>query len=294
MVLSMTGFGYVNLESDIGNIEVCIKSINSKFLDLNIKLPYDYKNKEMEIRNILSKKLIRGKIDFYIKHLPLKDKEVITPVINRAVVLDYIEQLKSISPNCQDHMYLDMALSMPKIFKIDEQEEENETEISEINWKCFENAIELALEAIVNHRKEEGEAIKKDFLLRLEELERALTEIKEMDSDRIDSVKKRLRSNLNESEIKIDENRFEQEVIFYLEKLDITEEIIRLENHCKYFKENLDDNIPNGKKIGFLSQEVGREINTIGSKANYYPMQKLVVIMKENLEKIKEQSLNVL
>lgn len=281
----MTGYGKSILQLLSKKITVEIKSLNSKNLDLNARVPSAYREKELLLRNRISKSLIRGKVDFNL-YVEITGETTNTQ-INEAIVKQYIDQLKSVVDGDTTEL-LKMAVRMPDALKT-EREEIDENEFIKIL-----EAVDDALEAINNYRTDEGKALEKDFEHRIENISSLLTKVIELDPQRMDNVKERLRKAVSELKETVDENRFEQELIYYLEKYDITEETVRLKNHLDYFTETLCHKDSHGKKLGFISQELGREINTIGSKANFAPMQQLVVQMKDELEKIKEQALNVL
>ncbi|RDK88650.1 YicC/YloC family endoribonuclease [Marinirhabdus gelatinilytica] len=285
MIQSMTGYGKHIIQLATKKITVEIKSLNSKNLDINARVPSSYREKELEIRNLLANSLKRGKVDFNL-YIEMTGEETTTKV-NQAVVNEYINQLKAVV-NGDETELLKMAVRMPDALKT-EREEIDEGEFAEIL-----KAVQTALKEINTYRTDEGEVLNKDFLERIDAIERLLNEVIAIDATRIENVKERLRNAVSELEEKVDENRFEQELIYYLEKYDITEEKVRLQNHLNYFREAINSKDSNGKKLGFISQEIGREINTIGSKSNFAPMQQLVVQMKDELEKIKEQALNVL
>ncbi len=285
MIQSMTGYGKNILQLPSKKITVEIKSLNSKNMDLNARVPGAYREKELLIRNRISKSLVRGKVDFNL-FIEVTGEETNTQ-INETVVRQYMKQLENVAEGDPVEL-LKMAVRMPDALKT-ERDEIDETEFSKII-----EAVDEALIAINSYRADEGKALEKDFVMRVESIDSLLTQVIAIDPERIDNVKERLRKAVSDLKENVDENRFEQELIYYLEKYDITEEKVRLKNHLDYFKETLAKNDSNGKKLGFISQEIGREINTIGSKANYAPMQQLVVNMKDELEKIKEQALNVL
>lgn len=285
MIQSMTGFGKSVKQLPNKKITVEIKSLNSKSLDLNARIPSAYREKELQIRNMLAKSLERGKVDFNL-FIELSGEETSSQV-NVPVVEEYIKQL-SLIVNGDRTELLKMAIRMPDALKT-EREEIDETEFQQIV-----EAIHEALVEISKYRSDEGEILKKDFKLRIQNITELLQKVIAIDPERIQAVKERLRKAVSDLKEQVDENRFEQELIYYLEKYDITEEKVRLENHLNYFTEALNSSDSNGKKLGFISQEIGREINTIGSKSNFATMQQLVVQMKDELEKIKEQLLNVL
>lgn len=282
----MTGYGKVVLELNAKTVRIEIKSLNSKSLDLNVRMPNDYRPKELELRKIIGSRLKRGKIDvsFYVDIEKAKNPTK----INTSIVKNYMDQLSNISGGGQNLDLLKMAIKMPDSISAEKEE------IDEQEWSLIINGAEDALNKIENYRKDEGKALYSDFSNRLNNIKSLLKKAVEIDPERIKKVRERLTKSVLELKEKIDQNRFEQELIYYIEKLDINEEKIRLDNHLDYFFKTLNQNQSNGKKLGFIAQEIGREINTIGSKANYAPMQKIVVQMKDELEKIKEQLLNVL
>jgi uncharacterized protein (TIGR00255 family) len=285
MIQSMTGYGKTILQLPSKKITVEIKSLNSKNLDIHSRVPSTYREKELEMRQMISKSLIRGKVDFNL-YIEVTGEET-NNTINEKVVKDYMTQLSNVVDG-DDIELLKMAIRMPDSFRTEREE------IDDVEYQKIYEAINKAIDSINNYRKDEGAMIEKDFLMRTKTLLKLLSQVSEIDPQRIDMVKERLRKAISELKESIDENRFEQELIYYLEKYDITEEVVRLKNHLNYFNEALRSKISNGKKLGFICQEMGREINTIGSKSNFAPMQQLVVQMKDELEKIKEQSLNVL
>ena len=285
MIQSMTGYGKSVIQLPSKKITVEIKSLNSKNLDLNARVPSSYREKELDMRNILAKELIRGKVDFNL-FVEITGEATNTEV-NETVVRQYIKQLAVVVDGDPIEL-LKMAIRMPDALKT-ERDEINDEEYAEIL-----NAISEALTATSQYRTAEGKVLEDDFLHRIDNITTLLNQVIEMDGERIENVRERLRKAVSDLKENVDENRFEQELIYYLEKYDITEEKVRLKNHLDYFIETIGSNDSNGKKLGFISQEIGREINTIGSKANFAPMQQLVVQMKDELEKIKEQALNVL
>jgi uncharacterized protein (TIGR00255 family) len=285
MIQSMTGYGKEVVQLPSKTITIEIKSLNSKGLDLNTRVPSAYREKELEIRDLLAKSLQRGKVDFSL-YIEVTGEEVTTQ-LNEGVVKQYIKQLANVV-NGDPVELLKMAVRMPDALKTEREE------IDEKEYKAILKGIDKALEAINEYRTDEGLVLENDFLERSKTISKLLEEVIALDPERIDGVKERLRKAVADLKEKVDENRFEQELIYYLEKYDITEEKVRLKNHLEYFEESLKSHDSNGKKLGFITQEIGREINTIGSKANYAPMQQVVVQMKDELEKIKEQSLNVL
>jgi uncharacterized protein (TIGR00255 family) len=290
MIKSMTGFGKAIGEWENKKITVEIRSLNSKQLDLNVKLPTRYRSKELELRSFISKHAERGRVDVSI-YLENGIEENVA-VINTSLVESYIEQLKEIAnkTNTQAENLLAIAMRMPDVYK-QEREELNEDE-----WQYVMQRVEEALVAFNQYRADEGKILLKDFTERINNIVSLLKEIEKLEQLRIEQIRNRIKKNLYEfiPEEAIDKNRFEQELIYYIEKLDITEEKVRLRAHCDYFLEALKSPHAEGRKLGFIAQEIGREINTIGSKANDANIQKFVVQMKDELEKIKEQSLNVL
>ena len=286
MIQSMTGYGKFVLELPLKTIRIEIRALNSKSIDLNMRMPSDYRSKELELRKIIGKELRRGKVDvsLYVE----KSNSEKAAQINPAVVQNYIQQLKDIAPTDSVLEFLKMAVKMPDAFSTEKEEVDSE------EWSQIMNAVAKALEGIKAYRSDEGQVLLADFTKRIKAIENLLKSVVEMDPERVVNVRERLAKGVAEFKESLDQNRFEQELIYYIEKLDITEEKVRLQNHLKYFIKTLNSVDSNGKKLGFISQEIGREINTIGSKANFAPMQKQVVQMKDELEKIKEQLLNVL
>ncbi len=282
----MTGFGKATLQLPTKKITVEIKSLNSKGLDVNVRVPSTYREMELELRNQIATQLERGKIDFsiYIENTA----EQTSAKVNVPIVKAYISQLKEVYALADETELMKMAVRMPDALKTEREE------IDENEWASIQNIINECIENLKSFRKSEGESLETEFKNRIGNILKMMQATIDLDGERIEIVKNKLRTAIDDMKITVDENRFEQELIFYLEKYDITEEKVRLENHLKYFIETLERNEANGRKLGFISQEMGREINTMGSKANHAPMQKLVVQMKDELEKIKEQVLNVL
>ncbi len=285
MIQSMTGYGKSVLQLPNKKISIEIKSLNSKNLDSYVRTPSLYRSKELDIRKLIASKLERGKIDFSL-FLEITGEETSTQ-LNKPVVKKYMKQLYEIVGGNEIEL-LKMAVKMPDALNTERDE------IDEEEWKTIEDEIVTTLNKIQDYRADEGLTLEKDFRDRIQNIDSLLKQVIAIDPDRINAVRERLHKGISELKEKVDENRFEQELIYYIEKLDITEEKVRLENHLEYFTKSINSQDSNGKKLGFISQEIGREINTIGSKANYAPMQKLVVEMKDELEKIKEQLLNVL
>ena len=282
----MTGFGKASLQLPTKKITVEIKSLNSKGLDLNTRMPSVFREMELGLRNQISQRLERGKVDFSL-YVEVTGEET-TSKINVPIVKGYINQMRAVIPNADETELMKMAVRMPDALKTERDE------IDENEWKQIQTVIDEALENIANFRKDEGASLEKEFQLRIGNINNLMNEAVSYDAERVETVKTRLRTALDELKVNVDENRFEQELIFYLEKYDITEEKVRLGNHLNYFLETLNGTEANGRKLGFITQEMGREINTMGSKSNHTEMQKLVVMMKDELEKIKEQVLNVL
>ncbi|MCK0161046.1 YicC/YloC family endoribonuclease [Allomuricauda sp. F6463D] len=285
MIQSMTGFGKHVVQLPSKKITIELKSLNSKNLDINARLPQFYREKELELRKIIASALDRGKVDFNL-YVEITGEET-TAEVNKGVVKNYMEQLADIVQG-EDVKLLEMALRMPDTLKTDKDD------IDEEEYTAITEALDKALSKIVEFRNEEGKMLEQDFAMRVKSLNDLLEAVKAMDPERLATVRERLEKAVADLKVDLDANRFEQELIYYLEKYDITEEKVRLANHLQYFETTMNSKDSNGKKLGFISQEIGREINTIGSKANYAPMQQLVVQMKDELEKIKEQMLNVL
>ena len=288
MIQSMTGYGKAVLQLPTKKVTIEIKSLNSKNLDLNVRIPSYYKEKELAVRKKLASALVRGKIDFSI-YVEMTSDETSTK-INKSVVKQYIEQLRNTidSGRASDVVLLEMAIRMPDALTTEREE------LDENEWTLINKNIDIAITEIVQYRIDEAASLEVDFRERIANINTYLDEVKALDSDRIENVKTRLKKAIDDLKVDTDENRFEQELIYYLEKLDINEEKVRLANHLDYFLQTLASADSNGKKLGFIVQEMGREINTTGSKANYAPMQKAVIQMKNELEQIKEQILNVL
>ncbi|RMA66146.1 YicC/YloC family endoribonuclease [Ulvibacter antarcticus] len=285
MIQSMTGYGKALVQLPSKKITVEIKSLNSKGLDLNTRVPSSYREKELVMRDKLAKSLTRGKVDFNL-YVEVTGEETTTQ-LNETVVKQYMKQLRSVVDG-EEVELLKMAMRMPDTLKTEREE------IDEEEFNIILTAIDEALVNINNYRSDEGKVLENDFIMRSKNIAALLEDVIEIDPQRIEGVKERLRKAVSDLKETVDENRFEQELVYYLEKYDITEEKVRLKNHLNYFNESIQSKDSNGKKLGFITQEIGREINTIGSKANFAAMQQLVVQMKDELEKIKEQALNVL
>lgn len=286
MIQSMTGFGKSFLQLPNKKITVEIKSLNSKGLDLNARTPSVYRELELRLRNQISQALERGKIDFSL-YVEVSSEET-SSKINVPVVKAYMKQLKEIHSNCEEVELLKIAIRMPDILKTEREEINEEEQIQIIQ------VVTEALQNLISFRKNEGASLQTELELRISNIEKLMNAAVAYDEERINTIKTRLKTALDELQTTVDTNRFEQELIYYLEKYDITEEKVRLTNHLKYFLETINEADSNGKKLGFITQEMGREINTMGSKSNHSEMQKVVVMMKDELEKIKEQVLNIL
>ena len=285
MIQSMTGYGKAEKQFDNKNISVELRSLNSKSLDLNTRLPYHLKEIENQLKKTIGEALVRGKVDLslHIENTNLSNAKT----INVNTVNQYIDQLSQIHEGDRFEL-LKVAMRLPDVLKTDLED------LNDFEVVAIKDLLNVALEHLDSHRLDEGKTLEIEFLKRLEALSDLLAEAEKIDPERTQKVSDKLKDNLNELKVEIDQNRFEQELIYYLEKYDITEEKVRLKTHIDYFKETLDASVSSGKKLGFIAQEMGREINTIGSKANHAALQKVVVQMKVELEKIKEQLLNVL
>ncbi|MDD5151303.1 MAG: YicC family protein [Flavobacterium sp.] len=286
MIQSMTGFGKATLQLPTKKITVEVKSLNSKGLDLSVRMPSTYREMELGLRNQIALKLERGKVDFSI--FIESTAEQTSTKVNVPIVKAYINQLREVYADADETELMKMAVRMPDTMKTEREE------IDENDWVQIQTVIEEALQNILNFRKDEGASLEKEFNLRIGNIRQYMNEALALDPERVQAIKDRLQTAISELKVNVDENRFEQELIYYLEKLDITEEKVRLTNHLDYFLETINGTEANGRKLGFITQEMGREINTMGSKSNHAQMQKLVVMMKDELEKIKEQVLNVL
>jgi uncharacterized protein (TIGR00255 family) len=282
----MTGFGKATLQLPSKKITIEVKSLNSKGLDLNVRMPSLYREMELGLRNQIAQKLERGKVDFSI--FIESTAEQTTTKVNVPIVKAYINQLREVNADVDETELMKMAVRMPDTMKIEREE------IDENDWIQIQAVIEEALQNILTFRKDEGQSLENEFKLRIGNIRQYMNEALALDPERVQAIKDRLQTAIAELKVNVDENRFEQELIYYLEKLDITEEKVRLTNHLDYFLETINGTEANGRKLGFITQEMGREINTMGSKSNHAQMQKLVVQMKDELEKIKEQVLNVL
>ena len=285
MIQSMTGYGKSTVQLESGNLTIEIKSLNSKNIDLNTRITNSVRPKELLIRKHLSDKLKRGKVDFllYMDSTINKKKSL----LNSTLINTYIDQLREIVDGSAVEL-LKIAVKMPDAI-ISEQIQENESD-----WPIIFKEIENAIEAIIKYRKDEGLVLEKDFIMRIHKIKDLLSLIDKIDPERINHIRSKINAEIEKLNIDYDNNRLEQELIYYIEKIGITEEQVRLKNHLDYFLSSLENKNSNGKKLAFIGQEIGREINTIGSKANNSEMQKIVIQMKDELEKIKEQLLNVL
>ncbi len=286
MIQSMTGFGKATLQLPTKKITVEVKSLNSKGLDLSVRMPSVYREMELGLRNEISLALERGKIDFSI-YIESTAEQTSTKV-NVPIVKAYMAQLREVYGDADETELMKMAVRMPDTMKIEREE------IDENDWLEIQKVIKEAISNILNFRQAEGVSLENEFQLRIGNIRSYMNEALALDPERVQAIKDRLQTAISELKVNVDENRFEQELIYYLEKLDITEEKVRLTNHLDYFLETIKGKEANGRKLGFITQEMGREINTMGSKSNHAQMQKLVVMMKDELEKIKEQVLNVL
>jgi len=287
MILSMTGFGKAEINTQNKKLTIEIKSLNSKQIDMSVRMPSAYRQKELSIRKTVAQSLNRGKIDVAL--FVEQTHSELSATINSEVVKAYYSDLKGIAKeldNTDDIMSSIMRL--PDVLKSKKEE------IEESEWTQIESLLSQAIDAITNYRADEGRILAEDFALRIENIRTSLNEIAAYEKSRIEKIKGSIREKIDELKVSADENRFEQELIYYIEKLDITEEITRLNLHLNYFIEVMQSANSQGKKLGFICQEIGREINTIGSKSNDATMQQEVVKMKDELEKIKEQILNVL
>lgn len=285
MILSMTGFGRAEGIFETKKITIELKSLNSKTFDLNLRIPLRYKEKEFEVRKTLNDTVFRGKVDCYINCENIEDSNDIK--INQDIVKSYINQLREISPNAEEFEYLKMAMRMPEAIN------GKAAELNNAEWVFLADLLKEAIGKFVNFRKTEGANLQDELFRNIKNIEENLTKVIPYEEERLISVKERYQNTLKEYD-NIDETRFYQELAYYTEKLDISEEKVRLTQHLKYYDEVMKNEDCSGKKLGFIAQEIGREINTLGSKANHHEIQKLVVMMKDDLEKIKEQTLNVL
>ena len=285
MIQSMTGYGKAEIQFENKNYILELRSLNSKGLEINARLPIHVREIELQLKKNVGEFLKRGKIDLSLNIENMSESNAKT--INVAAVNQYIEQLKGIEDIDRSEL-LRIAIKLPDTLKT-EIEDFDKTEI-----ELIETLLKKTIDALIKFRSDEGKILETEFNKRLDNLEGLCKEVEIIDPERSSKIKEKLKSALDTLQAEIDQNRFEQELIYYLEKYDITEEKVRLKNHIDYFKKTLSSDTSNGKKLGFIAQEIGREINTIGSKANHARLQKLVIQMKDELEKIKEQLLNVL
>jgi uncharacterized protein (TIGR00255 family) len=290
MLKSMTGYGSAKGTVGTQAVTVEIRSLNSKFLELNVRLPLQFRDKELEIRADVGKLLERGKADLNVS---IDNNELAKrSTVNKEIFLAYYEDLKSLATETgmSDDNMLDAILKLPAVLNSEK------SEMDEAQWKQLKGLIQSAVEQFNLFRSNEGNVLEQDVTQRLNAIENAVPQLEKYEQARIESVRARLHKSVNElkDQLNIDTNRFEQELIYYIEKLDISEEKVRLKSHCDYFLQTMNSKEANGKKLGFITQEIGREINTIGSKANDANMQRIVVEMKDELEKLKEQLANVL
>ena len=289
MIHSMTGFGRATLILPEKKISVEVKSLNSKQVDINTRIPSYYKEKELEVRSYLSSSLRRGKIELsiFIENTDANSQHV----INKDLVKKYIHTLQEIGDEpLPEKDLLNIAMRLPDAMKIEREE------IDEAEWEAVMGVVKESVEALIDYRKDEGLSLEKDLKEQITTILNLYDRVPQYEQERIDTIKERISTKLQEvlESVDFDQNRLEQEMIYFIEKLDVSEEKVRLKNHCEYFIETMKLKESNGKKLGFISQELGREINTMGSKANHTEIQKIVVQMKDALEKIKEQVLNVL
>lgn len=291
MIKSMTGFGKQTVETQNDKFTIEIRTLNSKQFDLNTKIPARLREYEPEIRKLTGQRLLRGKVDLMI-NIESKTAQS-APGLNHTLAGHFYREIKGLSNELGielSEQVLSVILRMPEVWSVPESETDPE------EWDLLAKNLSLAMDSVDRFRTSEGETLQKDFRLRIEKIKQLLLAVNRFESERTQNIKQRIKTNLENlaNEIQQDKNRLEQEMIFYMEKLDITEEKIRLKKHCDYFIETMDGEETPGKKLIFIGQEIGREINTLGSKANDAGIQKLVVLMKDELEKIKEQLFNIL
>lgn len=286
MIYSMTGYGKAFEQLPTKKITIEIRTLNSKNLDMHMRVPSLYKEKELEMRNIVAKELERGKIEVYLTIESTGEETRVN--INTPVVESYMEQLRAISPSAQDTELLQMAVRLPESLKTVSED------LNPEEWKTIREILLQALKNTKEFRAQEGKKLGDDFTERIGNIRSLLNDITPFEQERIQTVKERLQNNLSDLKVEMDEQRFAQEVVYYLEKMDINEEKVRLSAHLDYFEETLNSQENSGRKLGFIAQEIGREINTMGSKSSQSDMQQIVVKMKDELEKIKEQVLNIL
>lgn len=286
-IRSMTGYGKGVVEYTNKRISVEVKSLNSKQLDCSLKIPAIYRDKEFEIRSKVSKALVRGKVEVYI-NVELTDQKQSLP-LNTELFLAYYNQLSSLDSRINANAdFVQAIITLPGVLQTEKKD------VDEAEWKALEQAVDTALLEMDKFRVQEGNILINDIISHINVIGTLKAKVEPFENERIEAIKKRIRENMEKVVGDFDNSRFEQEMIYYIEKLDITEEKVRLENHLNYFKAICKDEDNVGRKLGFVAQEIGREINTMGSKSNNSQMQKIVVEMKDELEKIKEQSLNIL
>ena len=281
----MTGYCSSIISTGKINHTIELKCLNSKYLDLNLKLPHILKQKEFELKKIIGNKLFRGKIELLITNEIKKENK--KAVLSSKNIKNYINELKKINSNDSEDL-LKIALTLPGAYEV------SESDLSKKDYKKIEKEIFNLIENVIKYRKKEGKEICVDLKKKIQIIENKIQEIKKIDSKRIENKKRKIHREMDKLNLVIDKNRMEQEMIYYIEKLDINEEIIRLNSHLKLFRSELNNKLPIGKKLGFISQEIGREINTLGAKANDAHIQMMVIEMKDSLEKIKENILNIL
>ncbi len=291
MLYSMTGFGKAQTEFENRRVTVEIRTLNSKQLDIFVKLPSYYREKELEIRNEIARQIQRGKVELVVN---IENINPDTPAsINTTVVKQYLDQVAALGAECNIDF---MPHALEVVMRFPDSLKSSTAELTDAEWQSFRSCLSEALDNCNSYRSNEGLVMEEDIIKHIYQIDYLLSQVDLYEKPRIDKIRQRIGNNLLEffNRDEIDQNRFEQEMIFYLEKLDINEEKIRLKNHLNYFIETVNSTEPAGRKLGFIIQEIGREINTIGSKANDADIQKLVVQMKDELEKIKEQSGNIL
>ena len=291
MILSMTGFGQASKQIENKNYRIEIKSLNGKTSDIRLKSNLQLKDKELELRKLINEKALRGK--FEVNLLLDAESGAEEYVINKPLLTMYYREMKSFaeSSGMSEGDMLPALIRLPNVVQI------SEVELSEDEWDQIREMSEVAIAKLQDFRMKEGEILEKDILAKVDKIMELLTQVPAFEDERIEKLRERIKKNLTQymSKENVDENRFEQEILFYMEKLDINEEKVRLAQHCKYFKEEVEkEHLQKGKKLSFISQEIGREINTLGSKAQHPDIQQIVVQMKDELEQIKEQVLNIL
>ena len=291
MIKSMTGFGKGEAVCGDKRFRVELRSLNSKQLDLSIKLPSKYRAAEAEVRQIVTRELQRGKVDCFVS-FEMAQVET-SSHINRESFKAYVDELRSVA-EASGLKFADDAALMQAVLRMPDVITSEEVEVSEDEISAIIEATNIAAKQLDDFRKQEGAILIADLLKRIDLIEQYRHEVEPFEVSRVDVIKSRIREHIEKMNIEVDNNRLEQEMIFYIEKLDITEEKVRLDNHCRYFREVAAEEEAPGRKLGFIAQELGREINTMGSKSNEANMQRLVVKMKDELEKIKEQVLNIL